>query len=383
MKESLINTYTEQFKVAPAACFFSPGRINIIGEHTDYNSGFVLPAAVDKGIYVAIGKNDSNSINLYSADFNELFSIEINALQITNTQWANYIVGVVAQVQKMQKNIGGFNMVLVGDLPIGAGMSSSAAVECAALFALNELFQLQLSKLQIVQMAQQAEHEYAGVKCGIMDMFASVFGKKDYAIKLDCSTLEYEYVPLQLTEYKIVLLNTNIKHSLASSAYNTRREECEQGVAWLKEQYPQVQSLRDATVDMLNEVVLTKNKLVYTRCKFVVDEIQRLLDACSALANNDIETVGEKMYSTHHGLSKMYEVSCDELDFLVDKAQANTAIAGARVMGGGFGGCTINLIKNEVVDKIIDEVGIAYKNKFNLALTPYIVTTSNGTHQLI
>jgi galactokinase len=383
MRDKIIETYRSQFKSEPAACFFSPGRINIIGEHTDYNNGFVLPAAIDKGIYVAIGKTENTVIQLYSLAFAEFFFIDIADLHITNIAWANYILGVVAQVTKMQKQISGFNMVIGGDLPIGAGLSSSAAVECTALFAINQLFQLQLTKLQIVQMAQQAEHEYAGVKCGIMDMFASVYGKKDYAIQLDCGTLNYQYVPLQLDGYLLVLLNTNIKHSLASSAYNTRRKECEQGVAWLSEQFPQVQSLRDATIAMLNEVVLSKNKLVYTRCRYVIEEITRLQEACAALANNDIKRLGECMYATHTGLSKAYEVSCAELDFLVDRAKNHEAVVGARMMGGGFGGCTINIIKAEAAAIVMEELAIAYAKEFNLTLTPYTVTTSNGTHQLV
>jgi galactokinase len=383
MKDKIIDIYQQQFNASPFGCFFSPGRINIIGEHTDYNNGFVLPAAIDKGIYVAIGKNDEGKINLYSADFKESFSIAVIDISITKNLWANYILGVVAQVQKKENSITGFNMVIGGDLPIGAGLSSSAAVECAALYAINELFGLQLNKLQIVQMAQMAEHNFAGVKCGIMDMFASVFGKKDYAIQLDCETLSYQYIPLVLEGYSIVLLNTNIKHSLASSAYNKRREECEQGVAWVAAKYNNVKSLRDVTIEMLNEEVLTKNKLVYTRCKFVVEEMQRLKDACAAMANNDIKLLGEKMFSTHYGLSKEYEVSCDELDFLVEKAKENKKIAGARMMGGGFGGCTINIIKNENVEEVIKEFAIAYQEKFNLSLSHYIVATSNGTHQLV
>lgn len=382
MKEKVIEAYYTQFGTAVAACFFSPGRINIIGEHTDYNNGFVLPAAIDKGIYVAIGQNQTDSIHLYSLAFDESFSIALADLHITKKPWANYILGVVAQVIKLGKKSGGFNLVIGGDLPIGAGLSSSAAVECAVLFAINELYHLQLTKLQMVQLAQQAEHEYAGVKCGIMDMFASMFGKKDHAIQLDCRTLDYQYIPLDLSGYSLVLLNTNIKHSLANSAYNTRREECEQGVAWLTEQFPKVQSLRDATIAMLNEAVLAKNKLVYTRCRFVVEEISRLQEACSALANGNINTLGEKMYATHTGLSKAYEVSCAELDFLVDNAKQYEAIIGARMMGGGFGGCTINIIKSEMANTVIETLANSYANAFNIALSPYIVTTYSGTQQL-
>ena len=252
----------------------SPGRVNIIGEHTDYNEGFVLPAAIDKAIYVAIGKADDEKIHLYAENFKESFEVAITDIKPTG-HWATYILGVVDQLIKRGYNIGGFNLALNGDVPVGAGLSSSAAVECAAVFALNELFALGIDKMEMVRIAQKAEHHFSGVMCGIMDMFTSMFGKKNHVIKLDCRSLEYEYKPLKLDGYKLVLLNTNVKHSLASSEYNTRRQQCEQGVAWVKKFHPSVNSLRDVDMQMLNAHVAAKDQIVYKRCRFVVEEIQR------------------------------------------------------------------------------------------------------------
>ena len=265
----------------------SPGRVNIIGEHTDYNEGFVLPAAIDKAIYVAVSKRSDERIHLYSIDYHQSFEVELQDIQPTKN-WATYILGVVHQLVERGHEVVGFNLAIDGDVPIGAGLSSSAAVECAVVYALNELFALGISRMEMVLIAQKAEHTFAGVMCGIMDQFASMFGKKDHVIKLDCRSLAYEYRPLKLDGYKLVLFNTNVKHSLSSSAYNERRQQCEQGVAWVREQHPHVNSLRDVTMEMLRENVLPKDKLVYTRCKFVVEEIQRLLTACDDLESGNI-----------------------------------------------------------------------------------------------
>ncbi|HEY2727335.1 MAG TPA: galactokinase, partial [Parafilimonas sp.] len=296
--------------------------------------------------------------------------------------WANYILGIVDQLKKINKNITGFNAVVDGDVPLGAGLSSSAAVECATVFALNELFELQLDKMQMVKLAQAAEHAFAGVKVGIMDMFASMFGKKDNVIKLYCRSLQYEYVPFHLSGIKTVLLNTNVKHSLASTEYNTRRKECEQGVEWIKENYPEINSLRDATIKMLDAFVLSKDKLIYKRCRFIVEEIQRLLQACEDLKRNDISALGKKMFATHDGLSKDYEVSCKELDFLVNAVCNNKNVFGARMMGGGFGGCIINLVKEEAVENLIQDMSDIYQKEMNLPLTAYVVGIEDGTSVL-
>ncbi|MEO6537022.1 MAG: galactokinase [Ferruginibacter sp.] len=359
----------------------SPGRVNIIGEHTDYNEGFVLPAAIDKAIYVAISKSDDAKIYLYAENFKEYFEVALADIKPTGT-WATYILGVVDQLIKRGYAIGGFNLALNGDVPVGAGLSSSAAVECAVVFALNELFNLGIDKMGMVLIAQKAEHIFSGVMCGVMDMFASMFGKKDHVIKLDCRSLKYEYKPLKLEGYKLVLFNTNVKHSLASSEYNTRRQQCEQGVAWIKEFHPAVISLRDVNLKMLNDHVAARDKIVYKRCRFIVEEIERLLLGCEDLENGPLEALGAKMFQTHEGLSKDYEVSCKELDYLVDAVKNNPAVPGARMMGGGFGGCTINIIKEEVIDNLIMQVSKLYKNKMHLDLDAYTVKTADGTAQV-
>lgn len=357
----------------------SPGRVNIIGEHTDYNDGFVLPAAIDKAAYVAVSKREDDNISMYANEFGQKHDTSLAALTKTEIGWPNYIMGVVDQLQKAGKAVGGFNLLVDGDIPIGAGLSSSAALECATVFALNELFALNITRAEMAPIAQHAEHEFAGVNCGIMDMFASLFGKKDHAINLDCRSLEYEYIPLDLKGYKILLLNTNVKHELSSSAYNTRRQQCEQGVAWVKEHVPSVKALRDVTVAMLDEHVLPKDKLIYQRCRYVVDENNRLLQACEDLKKGDIHSLGKKMFETHDGLSRDYEVSCKELDFLVDQVRNNKAVLGARMMGGGFGGCTINLVEESAIEKLAAEVKEAYDAAMGLSLTHYVASVEDGT----
>ena len=311
----------------------SPGRINLIGEHTDYNNGFVLPAAIDKEALLATSLREDDEIHLYAYDLNEKFTIRITDLKpIGDTNWPNYILGVVAQFVKKGVILKGFNAVLTSDIPMGAGLSSSAAVECATAFTLNELFITGFDKITLVKMAQTAEHEYAGVRCGIMDQFASMFGEENKVIQLDCQSLAYEYFPLEMSGLSIVLLDTNVKHSLASSEYNVRRQQCETGVTLIQNNFPEVKSLRDADMKMVNECISPDN-IVYSRCKYVVEEKQRLLDACAALKKNDTITFGEKMFATHNGLSKEYEVSCKELDFLVDEVRNNENVLGARMMG--------------------------------------------------
>jgi galactokinase len=357
----------------------SPGRVNIIGEHTDYNDGFVLPAAINKSAWVAVTKRNDNIVSLYATDFNEAHETTLSAIVKTDKHWPNYILGIIDQLQKTNAALTGFNLLLAADIPIGAGLSSSAALECATVFALNELFHLQLSKAEMAHIAQHAEHEFAGVKCGVMDMFASLFGKKDHVINLDCRSLFYEYVPLKLSGFKILLLNTNVKHQLSSSAYNTRREQCEQGVAWVKEYVPGVKALRDVTVDMLDKYVLPKDKLIYQRCKYVVDEDNRLLQACTDLKKGDINALGAKMFATHDGLSREYEVSCKELDFLVDYVRNNKAVLGARMMGGGFGGCTINIIKEDAIAILVAALVPDYKMATGYDLSYYIASVEDGT----
>ena len=356
----------------------SPGRINLIGEHTDYNDGFVLPAAIDKAIYVAVSKREDNKIHLHALEYNEECIVDLENLRSTEKKWSAYILGVVEQLQKRNYSVTGFNIVVDGDVPVGAGMSSSAAVECATAFALNELFDFGISKFDMVKIAQKAEHEFVGLQCGIMDMFASMFGKKDHVIRLDCRSLEYDYVPLHFDGIKIVLLDTNIKHSLASSEYNTRRQQCEAGVMMIQKYHPEVKTLRDATIEMLDKYV-NADPVVYKRCKFIVEENARLLSACDDLKHNNIYAFGQKMFETHYGLSKEYEVSCEELDLLVEFVKDNASVFGARMMGGGFGGCTINLVKEDAIEELIFKTSNQYKQKTGKNLNAYVATIENGT----
>ncbi len=360
----------------------SPGRINLIGEHTDYNQGFVLPAAIDKAIYLAIGKREDKEVHLIAADLADSFSVALNNLNFSEKTWSNYLIGVVDQLQKNGYQLGGFNAVLAGDVPLGAGLSSSAAVECATVFALNELFELGLSKIEMVRLAQKAENEFVGVKCSIIHQISSMFGKTDAVIQLDCQSLGYNYMPFNQEGIKIVLLDTRVKHSLASTEYNLRREECEAGVKIIQEKYPAVASLRNATMQMIQECLINTDQKIIDRCSFVVAEIKRLQDACKDLEAGDLKAFGKKMYETHDGLSKLYEVSCAELDFLADFAKTEASVLGARMMGGGFGGCTINLVEENAVEAFVLAAGNAFQKVFGTEMKPYIVSIGNGTSLL-
>jgi galactokinase len=379
IKDTISEVFQQQFGAVPIVVR-SPGRINIIGEHTDYNEGFVLPAAIDKAAYIAASLRDDDEIHLMAMDLNESFSIKLSDMRpVGDISWPNYILGSAAQFIKRGVKLPGFNMVLSSDVPIGAGLSSSAAVECAVVFALNELLKTDIDRLTMVQMAQKAEHEFAGVMCGIMDQFASMMGKKDYVLKLDCRSLEYEYVPFKLEGIKVLLLNTNVKHSLASSEYNTRRKECETAVEWVREKVQGVNSLRNVTEQMLDSYVLPNDKLIDKRSRFVVQEIERLNEGCKDLQGGDLQALGKKMFATHDGLSKMYEVSCKELDWLVDKVRDKKNVIGARMMGGGFGGCTINLVKENAIEELVASLKPAYEKEMKLPLTYYIASIENGT----
>lgn len=357
----------------------SPGRINLIGEHTDYNLGFVLPAAIDKAIYIAIGKRNDAEMHLTAADLDESFTVSISDLSKSNLDWPNYIMGIVDQIKKLGFNIGGFNAVIAGDVPLGAGLSSSAALECVSVFALNELFALDLSRMEMVKLAQRAENQFVGLQCGIMDMFASMFGKADTVIQLDCRSMDYHYSPFNQKGIKIVLLDTCVKHSLASSEYNVRRKECESGVSEIQKEHQGVQSLRDVNEQMLESIKDRVDLKIYNRCKFIVEEIKRLQAACIDLEQNDLIAFGKKMYNTHDGLSKLYEVSCKELDFLAAYSKENIHVLGARMMGGGFGGCTINIVKEDSVADFIYHAEIAFQKEFNTKLKSYIVSIGDGT----
>lgn len=358
----------------------SPGRINLIGEHTDYNNGFVLPAAIDKAAYLAVTPRTDNEIHLHSVDLHDVYITSVDSIAKSTVSWPNYLLGVVEQFRLAGILITGFNAALTADIPIGAGLSSSAAVECAMALALNVLFAANFDKLALVKMAQKAEHDFAGVQCGIMDQFASMFGKKNHVIRLDCRSLEYVYEPLNMDGIKIVLLDTNIKHSLASSEYNVRRKQCETGVAIVQQHNADVKSLRDINMEMLNSYVLPIDQVVYNRCKYVVEENNRLLDACCDLEQGNLTAFGSRMFETHYGLSNLYEVSCAELDFLVAHVKQNPAVLGARMMGGGFGGCTINLVKEEAVDDLIEQTAKVYRQQMHHELKAYIAKIEDGSN---
>ena len=358
----------------------SPGRINLIGEHTDYNNGFVLPTAIDKKIQFKFKKNGTpNTCNIYSKNFNTSFTFNLNTIKPSEQQWENYILGVIFEIQKLSNKLEGFDCIFSSEIPIGSGISSSAALECGIAYGLNELFELGLSKITLVEIGQRAEHNYVGTKCGIMDQFASVMSKAGHVILLDCQSLEYEYVPININPYKIVLLNTNVSHNLADGAYNKRRSLCEQGVAIIQKKYPKVNSLRDVSLEMLAEFKEEFTEDMYNKCRYVVEEKTRVLNSVAALKNNELTILGENMYATHHGLSKLYEVSCAELDFLVEFSKKYDTVIGARMMGGGFGGCTINIIHKDEVTAFTTAASEAYFNKFNIKLTAFEANPSEGT----
>lgn len=360
--------------------YTSPGRINLIGEHTDYNGGFVLPGAIDKAMYCIIKPNDtSDKIRAYAMDLSEMAEFDLKTPPAK--QWAKYIFGVCQEMIKREAKLHGFDCVFAGDVPLGAGMSSSAALESCFGFAINDLFNCGFDRFELAKIGQATEHNYVGVKCGIMDQFASCFGKEGSLIRLDCRTLEYEYVPFDPKGYRLVLINTCVAHELASSAYNKRRESCENAASYIRKYHPEVELLRDANLDMLKEVTNEVSAEDYMRAEFVIEEIQRLQDACEALKNGDYETVGKKMYETHIGLSRKYEVSCAELDFLNDVAR-QCGVTGSRVMGGGFGGCTINLVKDELHDGFIKRATEAYEQKFKIKPKVYDVVIKDGARKL-
>ena len=358
----------------------APGRINLIGEHVDYNNGFVLPAAINKSAIVSISKRVDQQIHLTAIDLpDELIIESFSDLVVQEKKWANYIIGVIAQFVKKEKFSSGFNLALTSDVPIGAGLSSSAAIECAVAFALNELFSFGIDKMELAFMAQKSEHEFAGVQCGIMDQFASCFGKQNQVILLDCASMEFQYFPLDLNEYEIVLFDTGVKHALANSEYNTRRLECEAGIKLIQEKFPQIQSLRDATISMLNEAMSeTNNSKVYNRCKYVIEEIERTQLATQDLIKNELLAFGAKMFATHLGLSTLYEVSCPELDLLVNEVQNNPHVLGARMMGGGFGGCTINIIKRTEIQQVVHDLSTIYTSHTGKELKYYEVKIESG-----
>jgi galactokinase len=381
MIDKILDRFQAEYNTYPSI-YKSPGRVNILGEHTDYNHGFVLPAAIDKYMYAAVSLREDNIVSLLALAYNEKVECSMTDLKPLSSQWANYILGVIYQLQKVGFILRGFNMVIDGEIPLGAGLSSSAAIGCSVVYALNDLFQLNLQRLEMVHLAQRSENEFVGVNCGIMDQFASIYGKTDSVIKLDCESLEYEYIPFNLEGIKIVLFNTNVSHNLALTEYNVRRQECEAGVNLIKKIYSDVVTLRDVDMEMLDTYVYPVDQIIYKRCKYVLEEYNRLLDACEDLVNGDFRALGSKMYETHDGLSKSYEVSCKELDYLVDFVKKETFVLGARMMGGGFGGCTINLVKEEAIEELTSRISEAYEKDMKLPLTTYVAQISNGASKV-
>ena len=382
--EYVRSRFIKHFDGKTGSVYTSPGRINLIGEHTDYNGGFVFPGAIDKGITAEVRPNGTDTVMLYSIDLKDRVEFKVNDPVPPTTSWARYIYGVVQESKKRGVEVKGFNAAFAGDVPLGAGMSSSAALESCFAYALNNLFGgNKLSQWDLVLIGQATEHNYCGVKCGIMDQFASVFGKNGMLMRLDCNSREHAYFPFDPQGYRLVLLDSVVKHELASSAYNDRRANCEHVVAALKRKYPEkdINTLRDADWEMLESVKTDISEEDRKRAAYVLAEKDRVLAVCEALNQGDYETVGKKMYETHEGLSQAYEVSCPELDFLNDVAKA-CGVTGSRMMGGGFGGCTINLVKDELYDSFVNKAKTDYYAKFNKALKVYDIVISDGAHKI-
>lgn len=371
--------FEKTFGSAPQKIVLSPGRINIIGEHVDYNDGYVLPAAIDKIICFAFEKSNSSKSKVIAIDLNEEFEIDLTQeIQLNDVVWTNYIRGVIKQLQDNGFSFEGFNCVFSSNIPVGSGLSSSAALECGMLFGIKELYNLTINKVDIALMGQKAEH-WVGINCGIMDQFSSVHGLENKVIKLDCNTLEFEYHDANFKDYSLVLFDSNVKHSLFTSEYNTRRIECEEGLSIIKNNFPEVKSFRDCTEEQVLSIRDKMNETVFKRVHFVVKEINRVTKACEALDNGNIELLGQLLFETHYGLSQEYAVSCEELDMLVDTAKADDNVIGSRLMGGGFGGCTINLIKKGHENEVKNKFANLYLDIFGIELKFYDVKIANGT----
>ncbi|MDO6602384.1 galactokinase [Arenibacter palladensis] len=372
-------SFPENF--TPELVVESPGRINLIGEHTDYNLGYVLPTAIEKKITFKFKRNHTEKeCNLYSLGYNTGFTLQLDKIARSNVEWENYILGVLNEILLRTDKLRGFDCTIESKLPMGSGLSSSAALECGLAFGLNELFNLGLSKMDIVQLSQKAEHTFVGTQCGIMDQFASVMSEKGHVILLDCKSLEHQQIPIHIAPYKMIMLNTKVSHNLASSEYNTRKRECEEGVAIIKEKYPEVMSLRDVTATMIQEFEETMDATLFKRCSFMVSENDRVLKTANALKANDLKLFGSLLYEAHEGISKLYEVSCPESDFLVDFSKQYNAVLGARQTGGGFGGCTLNIVHKDKVNAFVEEATRAYKEAFNIELEAFEVQPSAGTY---
>jgi len=375
----IIHQFQQITGAPPALVIRAPGRINLIGEHIDYHEGFVLPAAIDKALYFAVSPRTDSRLELYAHDLNEHYSGDIQHLIRSGMGWPDYLLGAVSELLQDGYTPGGVNLVFGGDIPAGSGLSSSAAMENGMLFALNYLFELGISKLNMIRLAQRGENNFVGMNCGIMDMFASMMGRKNEVIRIDCRSLEYAYFPFNLPDHTLVLCNSGVKHALVNSDYNTRRAEAESGLHLLKgTAYADIRSLRDLTPDMLFAERNLLTPLVFKRCKHVVEENERVLLACRALEKGDAHWLGQLLYQSHEGLQHEYEVSCPEMDFLVDETRSDDAVAGSRMMGGGFGGCTLNLVRKESVPEFLTRLEQAYFQKFRIRLASHEVRLTDG-----
>ncbi|MDD6552562.1 MAG: galactokinase [Prevotellaceae bacterium] len=382
--EFVRSRFIKHFDGKTGNLYMAPGRINLIGEHTDYNGGYVFPGAVDKGILAEVRPNGTNTVMCYSIDLKDRVEFKVDDPKGPHATWARFIYGMIQEFRGLGVDVRGFNIAFAGDVPLGAGMSSSAAMESCFGTALNDLFaDNKISKWDIVLAGQATEHKYIGVNCGIMDQFASVFGQKGKLMRLDCRSREFEYFPFEPKGFKLVLVNSKVKHELAGSPYNDRRNSCEHVVKVIAAKHPEghFETLRDCTWEQLDEVRQEVGEEDYKRAHFVLGEKDRVLAVCDALEKGDYETVGKKMYETHEGLSKEYEVSCEELDYLNDIAKED-GVTGSRIMGGGFGGCTINLVKDELYDKFIEDAKTKFAAKYGHAPEVYPVVISDGAKKI-
>lgn len=383
--EFVRSRFIKHFDGKTGNIYFSPGRINLIGEHTDYNGGFVFPGAVDKGIMAEVRLNGTDTVMAYSIDLKDRVEFKVTDPEGPRATWARFIYGMMREFQALGVDVKGFNIAFAGDVPLGAGMSSSAAMESCFGCALNDLFaDNKISKWDIVLAGQATEHKYIGVNCGIMDQFASVFGEEGKLMRLDCRSREFEYFPFHPQGYKLVLLNSKVRHELVGSPYNDRRKSCENVVETLGKHFPEkkFETLRDAEMNELEAVKAEVSAEDYQRAHFVLGEKERVLTVCNALEKDDYETVGKMMFATHHGLSKEYEVSCEELDYLVEIAQ-ECGVTGSRIMGGGFGGCTINLVKDDHYDQFIHTATEKFTTKYGHVPEVYPVIISQGSHKVM
>jgi len=380
MEKDIIRQFQQYFgkehQIAAA-----PGRVNLIGEHTDYNQGFVLPGAIDRNIFLALAPNGSDRLNLEAIQYGERFSFALDEMHPVKG-WPTYLLGMIYMIMPEKRLPYGMDLVVSGNVPVGAGMSSSAALCSACGIALNEIFQLGLSRMEIALAGQQTEHRFASLQCGIMDQFASLHGKSGHLMKLDCRSLEYEYIPFDFPDLRIILVNSMVSHSLASSEYNLRRQQCEAGVELLHKYDSSIVSLRDVDYDLLESHRQEFDETVYKRCRFVVGENQRLISSCVYLTERNLDEFGKLMYASHEGLSNDYEVSCPESDFLVKTIRGLEGVKGARQMGGGFGGCIITLVEKNSADNFIRDIRTKYEETFKITPDCFIMTIDDGAHMI-